>query len=331
MKLFGTSIPGHVRMSQTLLAESEPNVYFKNVLASPNKDSVAVERSDSKVTILGIEGNMIAQLDLLNTSNCLTWFPHQFNGVGFLAVSSNNRPIVLYNAATGRSICSYIPFNHVEMIDPPLAMDFTFDGAHLVAGSYECIRIFDVQRPGSEHTCVKLSDSRASKEGIKGRISALAVRQDAAYLIAAGSFNNNFGLLDLRAEALIYQSRGRIGSVLQMSFSNDGLKFFTYARQDTKINVWDLRTMSICSTIDRPNANTAQRLHYSYYDDKIAFGDSLGCIYLCNDDGKSLFSSKTHSCSVSGVCLVDDSSVISCNGERTLENHKFSVIKSVFT
>lgn len=317
-------------MNYTLVKECNPNNFFKNVLASPNKDMIAVDRNDSTIMILDTEGNLKCNISLLNVSSCSAWFPLQSNSGGVLAVSSKERPIVLYNTTTGESICNYVPFNHVEAIDVPLSIDFTVDTQRLVAGGFECIRVFDVQRPGSDHSVIKLSESRSAKEGVKGRVSSLSVRRDISDLVAAGSFDNHIGILDLRSESLIFSSTGNVGSIFQVSFSQDGWKLYSYARKDSQINVWDLRTMTVCNTINRPFAETSQRLHFSLYNDKIAFGDKLGNVYMLTDnENGQMFSSQAHECAVSGVCVIDNATVISCSGERQTEDKGFAVVKSI--
>lgn len=295
------------------------NGYFKNVQTSPNKDLLAISQSDAKLVIKSVaEDSSTIYIDLLNESNCTAWFPIQPGPAGVVASASNDRPIVLYNAMEGCEICKYLTMNHVEAIDAPLSIDFTYDGGRLVCGGLECIRVFDVQRPGREYDLLKLSDTRASKDGLKGRVSALSVRKDSSLIAAVGTFNGCLGVVDLNNLQLIFESTGKIGALQQIAFSEDGWSMYTYSRKAESILCWDLRNMSIRQEIPRPNMNTNQRLHFDVHSGMIGFGDTVGNVYIYSlNDGKCIYNANIcDGTSISGVSLMDSDNIICSSGNR---------------
>lgn len=305
-------------VSESMELISIPNGFLKNVKASPKKNLLAIPQNGSKVHVLQVDGTLTCTIYTLNETNCISWFPFQTD-VGVLAAASNDRPIVLYNTNDGTEICSYLTMNHIEQIDAPLAMDFIHDASRLVCGGFESVRMFDIQRPGKEHDLIKLSPTRASKEGLKGRVSALTVRQDSSQIAALGTFNDGgLGIMDLKSHQLIFESTGRLGSVQQIAFSEDGWSMYTYSRRSERILCWDLRSMAIRSEILRPNMNTNQRLHFDLYsNDLIAFGDSIGNVYINSaSNGESVYNSHICENSISGVSFIDANTIVCCNGDR---------------
>lgn len=306
--------------------------FYKNVLPSPNQTHLAIDQHGANLLILDVIERQPLKIKLLNDSNSVSWFPFQVDRAGAIAVASNNRPIVLYNSETCKTVCHYVPFNSIESIDSPLSIDFTADGSSLVAGGFECLRLFNVQRPGSEHSVIKLSESRASRNGIKGRVSSLCLRKDPTNLAAIGTFNHGLGILDLRSEDLLFQCSGAVGSVLQLAFSLDGWSLFSYSRKESHIKEWDLRSMNLANTIDRPNMEaTNQRLHFGCLKGGgLAFGDCLGNIYVHRNGERVVKLDQVHQHPVTGVACFDDDSLVSCCGDRLSSSEStFNVVKTI--
>lgn len=318
-------------MSSTLI--SVHGAYCKNVQSSPNKDLLAVSQSQSRLVIMDSEGAIISNLELLNESNCTTWYPNQFSQSAVIASASNDRPIVLYNAFDGSEVCKYLTMNHVEMIDAPLAMDFSVDASRLICGGDECLRVFDVQRPVREFECVKLSATKGSKEGLKGRVSSLAVRRDASMITAIGTFNGNLGIYDFSSNQLIFESVGRIGAAQQIAFSPDGWTMFTFSRKMDSILCWDLRCMAIRLQINRPHMQTNQRLHFDNFENMVGFGDSCGNLYIHDqNDGTLLYNDNlcNQGHAASGVTFLSANTVACSLGSRQEMTDASLVVKIKF-
>jgi WD40 repeat protein len=137
------------------------------------------------------------------------------------------------------------------------------------------------------------------------------VRRDSSTLAAIGTFNGCLGFIDYKSEQLLFESTGIIGAVEQIAFSEDLWNMFTYSRKDEVINCWDLRTMSIYKTLQRPNMNTNQRLYFDTIGKRIAFGNTTGDIYIYNTASCELQSTYTLSSSpVSAVSFVQQDELV---------------------
>ena len=103
------------------------------------------------------------------------------------ASSCRESPIQLWDAYTGTSRASYVPFNHIVVVTAALSIAFSPGGGRLFAGSDRAIRIFDISRPGRECELRRTCATRKSREGVRGIISCFAFAPDAPQLFAAGT------------------------------------------------------------------------------------------------------------------------------------------------
>ena len=296
--------------------------FCKSVRVSPLRDLVFVE-TRSKLHIFKEENmKVVSCLDLMNEAYEARWFPFQTETEAALAASMNNRPVAMYNGWTGEHICSYVPMNHVEVLDAPVSFDFTVQG-QLVCGGFECLRTFDVQRPGRDHDLFKLSPFRRSKDGLKGRVAMVSVRKDMSSLAAISTFaKNTFALVDLRAQEFVFQSQGNVGTVRQAEFSTDGWGMFTYSRHHESIKYWDLRTVSVVKEIPRTSCRTNQKMLFDVFGSWIAFGNCTGHVQIFDYiEDKIVFESKEEQGVANCVSFSSENTLWTSFGDRRHIGH----------
>jgi hypothetical protein len=157
------------------------------------------------------------------------------------ASSSRDSPIHLWDAYTGASRASYIPYDHLDEVIAAQSIAFSPSGERLYAGFERAIRVFDVSRPGRECTLRPTCSTRRARDGLRGLISCFAFAPDAPQLFAAGSLAGTIGLYTESSKGLITELRGHTGGVTQCAFSADGVRLYSAARRDGAIQCWDVR------------------------------------------------------------------------------------------
>ncbi|VDN33844.1 unnamed protein product, partial [Cylicostephanus goldi] len=81
--------------------------------------------------------------------------PHHSVGDGqLLATTAKHHPIHLWNEE-GSRISSYRGINHLDELTAAYSIAFSNDGAQLYAGYDACIRIWNCDRPGRQHTTIQ--------------------------------------------------------------------------------------------------------------------------------------------------------------------------------
>jgi WD40 repeat protein len=101
----------------------------------------------------------------------------------------------------------------------------------LYCGYNNKIRIYDLERPGREHTTLR-TFHRAHKQttGQRGIISCMHFNPDKSGLFAAGSYSRNVGLYDTGTGKLLYNMQGQKGGVTQVQWSPEGCYLYSGMR-----------------------------------------------------------------------------------------------------
>jgi len=172
------------------------------------------------------------------------WYPSSTSDSGghCVLVSARDHPIGLVDAWTGALRCTYPARNDVDEVVAPNALAFSLDGSRFYAGFDGCVRVFDTAAPGA---CVALhptTPSRASREGQKGIISAIAVCPDpGAGVYATGSFGGTVGLYTEENSTMLHLADAHRTGVTQLAFSPDGKYLVSGGRRDNELIAWDIR------------------------------------------------------------------------------------------
>ena len=165
----------------------------------------------------------------------------------------------LYDAVTGQLRCSYRPYNALDELASTYSVAYSADGAKLFAGGRAAIEIFDIERPGREHSTIKTF--KRKQEGQPGIISCIACAQDQSGLMAAGAYSGIVALYDYRSREQLATLEGHVGGITNVKFSACGTYLYSGARRDGTIYCWDARNVSgALYTLNRDVETTNQRI-----------------------------------------------------------------------
>ena len=163
-----------------------------------------------------------------------------------VASSARDQPLHLWDAATGKLSAGYLARRHTEEIDSALSVCFSPCGTKVCGGYNRAIRVFHVDRPGSDCLAIQTSPTRKSRWGLRGLLSSLAfgpAQASMGSVLAAGSYGGRIGLFDLReydpSSSLLLYGHGT--GVSQVRWSPCGRMLFSGGRRDGDVLCWDLR------------------------------------------------------------------------------------------
>lgn len=122
------------------------------------------------------------------------------------------------------------------MDDVTAAVSCCFSRAgDIVCGGYDrCVRLFSLERPGRDCSCLPLS-------GL-GLVTSVAAGPE--HLLAAGGTGKGVAMLDVRTNEPVAMLHGHKGGITHARFSACGNYLYTAARRDDAIQCWDARTLS---------------------------------------------------------------------------------------
>lgn len=125
---------------------------------------------------------------------------------------------------------------HDAVDDVTAAISCCFVGpGDTVCGGYErFVRLFRLERPGRECSCVPVK--------AVGLVTSLAAGPD--HLLAAGGTSKGVALLDARAQEPVALLHGHRGGITHARFSPCGNYLYTAARRDDSVLCWDARALS---------------------------------------------------------------------------------------
>ncbi|KAM6449845.1 telomerase Cajal body protein 1 [Liasis olivaceus] len=189
------------------------------------------------------------------------WFPLMNSSdpqTCFVASSSRDNPIHVWDAFCGDLRASFRPYNHLDELTAAHSLCFTPDGTQLFCGFDKMVRVFDTSRPG--RMCENRS-TFAKKQGQSGIISCIAFSPTQP-LYACTSYSKTVGLYSRAEGDPLAMLLGHRGGVTHALFSPDGFYLFTGGRKDSEILCWDLRQPGeIVFSLSRTVA-TNQRLYF---------------------------------------------------------------------
>ncbi|KAK6478097.1 telomerase Cajal body protein 1 [Huso huso] len=176
----------------------------------------------------------------------------------FIASSSRDNPIHIWDAFYGDLRATFRPYNHLDELSAAHSLCFSPDGAQLFCGFDRMVRVFQTCRPGRD--CEK-RPTMVQKQGQSGIISCIAF-SPAQDLYACGSYSRTVGLYS-RAEGLpIAVLQGHQGGLTHLRFSPDGTLLYSGGRKDPEILCWDLREPGRVLFSMRRAVSTNQRMYF---------------------------------------------------------------------
>jgi hypothetical protein len=196
------------------------------------------------------------------------------------ATAARAHPVHLWDACSGDLRCSYRPYNALDELAPAYCVAFDPEGGALLAGGRAAIYMFDVHRPGREHTT--LATHRRGQEGQPGIVSCLAFAPGGGgATMAAGAYSGVAALYDARSREQLLVLEGHAGGVTHLRFSADGNYLYTGARRDAALLCWDVRHASgAVYALRRATAATNQRVAFDIEPAgrHLASGGEDGCV-----------------------------------------------------
>jgi len=185
-------------------------------------------------------------------------------GTCVLATTGRGLPVHARDAVTGELRGSYVA--HDDKDDPTSAFSVSFncDGSELVCGFKDCVRVFDLDRPGRRCTAWPTHRRRApAGSSIPGIVSCAAHSSVWPDVVAVGSYGGGLGLLDGRAGGVVAVWEGHRGGVTQVSHGACGSYVYSGARADPEVKCWDPRTGGCLYAMARDSGTTNQRIGFS--------------------------------------------------------------------
>ncbi|XP_061446215.1 telomerase Cajal body protein 1 [Rhineura floridana] len=189
------------------------------------------------------------------------WFPLMNSSdpqTCFVASSSRDNPIHIWDAFCGDLRATFRPYNHLDELTAAHSLCFTPDGSQLFCGFDKIVRVFDTSRPG------RMCENRPTfvkKQGQSGIISCIAFSPTQP-LYACASYSKTVGLYSRAEGEPLAVLHGHQGGITHALFAPDGFHLFTGGRKDAEILCWDLRQPGeVLSAMCRTVA-TNQRLYF---------------------------------------------------------------------
>ncbi|XP_008854012.2 telomerase Cajal body protein 1 isoform X2 [Nannospalax galili] len=155
----------------------------------------------------------------------------------YVASSSRENPIHIWDAFTGELRASFRAYNHLDELTAAHSLCFSPDGSQLFCGFNRTVRVFSTSRPGRE---CEVRTTFAKKQGQSGIISCIAFSPSQP-LYACGSYGRTLGLYAWDDGSPLTLLGGHQGGITHLCFHPDGNIFFSGARKDAELLCWDLR------------------------------------------------------------------------------------------
>ncbi|XP_030636754.1 telomerase Cajal body protein 1 [Chanos chanos] len=190
------------------------------------------------------------------------WFPKMSSldpDTCFIASSSRDNPVHIWDAFYGDLRASFRPYNHLDELTAAHSLCFSPDGSRLYCGFDKTVRVFYTDRPGRD--CEE-RPTVVKKQGQGGIVSCMAF-SPCQSMYACGSYSRTAALYSCQDGCLLalLPARHR-GGLTHLLFSPDGRRLYTGSRKDPEILCWDLRDPGRVLFSLQRNVTTNQRIYF---------------------------------------------------------------------
>ncbi|KAK2862748.1 hypothetical protein Q5P01_002281 [Channa striata] len=190
------------------------------------------------------------------------WYP-KMNSMDpdtcFLASSSRDNPVHIWDAFYGEVRASFRPYNHLDELTAAHSLCFSPDGTQLYCGFDKTVRVFYTERPGRD--CEE-RPTVVKKQGQSGIISCFGF-SPCQSVYACGSYSRCAGLYSCQDGTLLALLPTRHhGGLTHLLFSPDGNYLYTGGRKDPEILCWDLREPGKVVFSFKRHVATNQRIYF---------------------------------------------------------------------
>ncbi|KAF6739186.1 Telomerase Cajal body protein 1 [Oryzias melastigma] len=190
------------------------------------------------------------------------WYPNMNSlepDTCFLASSSRDNPVHVWDAFYGDVRATFRPYNHLDELTAAHSLCFSPDGTQLYCGFEKTVRVFHTERPGRD--CEE-RPTMVKRRGQSGIISCFAF-SPCQSVYACGSYSRCAGLYSCQDGALLaLLPTLHHGGITHLLFSPDGNYLYTGGRKDPEILCWDLREPGKVVFSLKRNVTTNQRIYF---------------------------------------------------------------------
>ncbi|KAL1779595.1 telomerase Cajal body protein 1 [Sigmodon hispidus] len=176
----------------------------------------------------------------------------------YVASSSKENPIHIWDAFTGELRASFRAYNHLDELTAAHSLCFSPDGSQLFCGFNRTVRVFSTARPGRD---CEVRTTFAKKQGQSGIISCIAFSPSQP-LYACGSYGRTVGLYAWDDGSPLALLGGHQGGVTHLCFHPNGNLFFSGARKDAELLCWDIRQPGLLLWSLSREVTTNQRIYF---------------------------------------------------------------------
>ncbi|KAM3590797.1 uncharacterized protein V6R79_016808 [Siganus canaliculatus] len=254
---------------------SLPENYLKGCKWAPDGSCILTNSADNVLRVYNIPPEIYSyNWDLLHEMSPVLrmaegdtiydycWYP-KMNSLDadtcFLASSSRDNPVHVWDAFYGEVRASFRPYNHLDELTAAHSLCFSPDGTQLYCGFDKTVRVFYTERPGRD--CEE-RPTIAKKQGQSGIISCFGF-SPCQSVYACGSYSRCAGLYSCQDGTMLALLPTRHhGGLTHLLFSPDGNYLYTGGRKDPEILCWDLREPGKVVFSFKRNVSTNQRIYF---------------------------------------------------------------------
>ncbi|KJH45133.1 hypothetical protein DICVIV_08828 [Dictyocaulus viviparus] len=175
-----------------------------------------------------------------------------------VATTAKHHPIHLW-CEYGARYATYRGINHLDELAAAYSIEFSSDGTRLYAGYNSCIRIWETDRPGRQHTSIKtwgfflynfneavmlqISHPPEYKNtgGQKSIVSCITMNNAFPGVYAVGTYDGNVGFYSDRTNSLECMFPSESTGITDIHYSYDGKLLFVALRKKNEILCYDMR------------------------------------------------------------------------------------------
>ncbi|XP_068164898.1 telomerase Cajal body protein 1 isoform X2 [Antennarius striatus] len=252
-----------------------PENYLKGCKWAPDGSCILTNSADNVLRVFNVPPEIYSyNWDLLpemspalrmaegDTVYDYCWYP-KMNSLDpdtcFLASSSRDNPVHLWDAFYGDVRASFRPYNHLDELTAAHSLCFSPDGTQLYCGFDKTVRVFYTDRPGRD--CEE-RPTIVKKQGQSGIISCFGF-SPCQSVYACGSYSRCAGLYSCQDGTLLALLPTRHhGGLTHLLFSPDGNYLYTGGRKDPEMLCWDLREPGKVVFSLKRNVSTNQRIYF---------------------------------------------------------------------
>ncbi|XP_045841110.1 telomerase Cajal body protein 1 [Meles meles] len=236
---------------------TQPENFLKGCKWAPDGSCILTNSADNVLRIYNLPPELYSEGEQLEYSEMAPvlrmvegdtiydycWFSLMSSAepdTSYVASSSRENPIHIWDAFTGELRASFRAYNHLDELTAAHSLCFSPDGSQLFCGFNRAVRVFSTARPGRD---CEVRATFAKKQGQSGIISCIAF-SPVQPLYACGSYGRSLGLYASDDGSPLALLGGHQGGVTHLCFHPDGNRFFSGARKDAELLCWDLRQPS---------------------------------------------------------------------------------------